>query len=149
MVVIMADHKPSRFKALSRKGMVALFSAVIVVCLLVTIAIIEVRRNMSPLINESIELSDELMSQGTTSSASVHGVIRIDDARIGVMSAKLNDGVPEVHLNFSSGTPPHPAVSGYLKLGEHLELSGTGTVYLIVLSSFSNTQQITILFIPA
>lgn len=104
---------------------------------------------MPNLINESVDLPANLLQQGTLVSPSVHGIARIGNNRIGVVSAKLNgDGKPVVHLSISSATDSTLGVTGTVALGNSLRAPSIGTVYVAALSSFQHTQQVTILFIP-
>ncbi len=103
----------------------------------------------SELINETADLDQSLIDQGTILHCSKNGVIREQGVIISVSNVGWDaDKRPQVHFGFHAESDTSVGVAADVSLGDSLTLDGVGTIYLLSLTVFSKTQQISILFIP-
>lgn len=101
------------------------------------------------LINETASISESIREQGVTYHSSNGGVIRRDGIIIGVQDARRDRELgPVAQISLYPETDETIGTYKVLSLGESLTVPGVGTVYLAGFSSFQNTQQASVLFVP-
>ena len=132
---------------------VAIISLSVVAILLLAIGIVYGVGNETTddLINESATIDEEILHRGTVYTPSRGGLVRIEEygVIIGIADAgRDSDLKPGARLSFVSSTNTSIGRNEWVPLGESLTVAGLGTVYVVELSSFGRTQQVSVLYIP-
>ena len=131
---------------------VAIISLSVVAILLLAIGIVYGVGNETTddLINESATIDEEILHRGTVYTPSRGGLVRIEEygVIIGIADAgRDSDLKPGARLSFVADDYSIGR-NEWVPLGESLTVAGLGTVYVVELSSFGRTQQVSVLYIP-